>query len=236
MAAFTVSASLLILIAALLRALVEAHVEAEERATILAHEMRHRVGNVLGLVQAISRQTARGVRTVEEHQTLFGARLMALGQAQALVAKNPEFPPDLEELLDRVLEPFGKDRFTLLGPRIGVRHDLGTSLALLIHELGINAMKHGALSVPEGRVAISWTSAINQVQLEWRESDGPPVAAPSRNGFGSRLLKTTFAPEQGEVSTEFKPGGLRCVVRFPATAQRAAPNQADLRHEQAVSA
>ena len=88
--------------------------------------------------------------------------------------------------------------------------------ALLLHELGTNAMKYGALSVSDGRCAIAWIVANGRVQLEWRESGGPPVAPPGRSGFGSKLLKLAFPPETGHAAITYDPTGVRCEISFPA--------------------
>jgi two-component sensor histidine kinase len=203
-----------IFVARLLRAVAEIHAEGEERAILLAHEMKHRAANQFGVVMAISAQTARGAASVAEHQALFGARLGALSRAHQLVSGEFTQPPPLRAFLEQVVEPFGADRFDLEGPAVSVPVHLGPSCALLLHELSTNAVKYGALAAPGGRVAIRWEEHGNQVRLDWRESGGPPVVAPVRTGFGSRLLKTAFPSEYGQATMAFDPEGLRCTVYF----------------------
>lgn len=181
---------------------------------MLAHEIKHRANNLFGVVQAISAQTARNATTVAGHQAVFTERLMALARAQQLVSEHLDQPPDLQGFLLHVLEPFGADRFLIEGPTILVPLYLGTSCALLLHELGTNATKYGSLSVPDGMVEIKWTTEANRVHLEWREFNGPPVTAPVRTGFGSRLLKTAFPAEYGSASVAFMPDGVRCAINF----------------------
>jgi two-component sensor histidine kinase len=217
-AAFWLFCCLLIVAGAWLRSSIQALTESEEQATILAFEMTHRVRNVIGLVQAISRQTSRNSQTFAEYQTMFEGRLTALGRAQDLIADNPNVPTDLRTLLDRILEPFGPARFKLSGSPIGVPRQAGSTLALLFHELGTNSLKYGALSVPEGCISISWASEQQNVRLNWREINGPPVAAPSKTGFGSKLLKTAFPPGRGDATVNFEPEGVQCRVSFPAAA------------------
>lgn len=212
---FCALAGMLVVSLTLLRALVRTLVESEERALILAHEMTHRARNVLGLIQAISRQTFQSATSLPDFQNLFEARLLALGRAQDLIIENPNFPTDLRVLLDRVLEPFETDRFRIKGESAGVPHEIGATLALLIHELGTNSLKYGALSVPGGTVAISWAKKGETVALDWQEYDGPKVLPPSRNGFGSRLMQTAFAPGRGEATIAFDESGVRCRICFP---------------------
>ena len=206
----------LIAIAALVRMLVRVIAESEKRATILAEEMTHRMRNVLGLVQAISRQTLRTATNLPEFQATFEPRISALGRAHDLIADDFENPADLRELLKSVLEPFGASRLTMSGVPVGVPREISATLALVIHELGTNAAKYGALSVPAGEVTVLWARDQEGVRLDWRETNGPPVTPPSRTGFGSRLLKTAFPAHFGETSIAFEPNGVECQIRFPA--------------------
>ncbi len=207
--------SLIVIFAStLIQLVISMHREAEERAQILAHEMRHRSNNILGVVQAISSQTARNANSLAEYQNVFNARLVALARAHELVAQNPGAPPDLREFLRNVLEPFGSSAFRLSGPQTQVPSRLAPSLGLLIHELGTNGMKYGALSVGAGYIAIEWSRQGDMVALRWTEHGGPPVEPPSRTGFGSRLLRTVFPPEQGEATIAYHRDGVECLMTF----------------------
>lgn len=212
--AFILIGGLLIIVATLFRALNKSHRQQQERAMLLAQEMRHRVRNVLGLVMAISSQTARNASSIAEHQQLFSARIEALGRAQEFSAQDPGSPLELKPLLVNVVEPFGVERCRLQGPKVLVAPAICSSLALMIHELGTNAVKYGALSAPEGCVMITWTVEADRINLEWRETGGPPVQPPSRKGFGSRLIQAAFPAGQGETELLFAPEGVRCVMRF----------------------
>jgi two-component sensor histidine kinase len=215
-AVFWLGGGLLIIIAALLRALVYALIASEQQANLLAYETQHRARNVLGLVQAISRQTFRSACTPAEYQSIFEARLAALGRAQDLAVEQPQSAPNLVTLLNDILEPFGTERFSLDGPEFGVPHDLCLALALVVHELGTNALKYGALSVPDGSVTIDWVAAEpRQIRLRWRERNGPPVVVPPRAGFGSRLVQTAFPPGRGTASLAFEPDGVACTIYVP---------------------
>jgi hypothetical protein len=139
--AFSLFCGFAILMIALFRILLEAHVEGEQRAVLLAHEMKHRSSNLLGMVQAISAQTARNASSFAEYQCLFTSRLAALAQAQQLFAENPGSPPDLRQFLQSIIEPFDAARFRIVGPDVTVPPYLGTCCALLFHELATNATK-----------------------------------------------------------------------------------------------
>jgi two-component sensor histidine kinase len=209
---------LMILVSILLHALVSAM----EHANVVAREMQHRVGNLLSVVVGVSHQTARTATTVEEYKTIFEERLVALARSQQLAVANREMPRDLQTLIQQVLEPFGLDRFVIIGPKACVNCDIGSAVALLVNELGTNAVKYGALSAPGGHASLRWTIDQARVTLRWREMDGPPVTAPTRYGFGSSLLQNAFPAEQGSVTIAFKPDGVECVLVFAAMADMAA--------------
>jgi two-component sensor histidine kinase len=106
-----------------------------------------------------------------------------------------------------------KGPLVLLTPRIAV------ALAMALHELFTNAVKYGALAADGGRVALDWSctgGARPMLSIAWRETGGPPVSAPARQGFGTLLLERTLAQDlDGEVALEFKPDGLRCTIVAP---------------------
>ncbi|HTR11899.1 MAG TPA: sensor histidine kinase [Roseiarcus sp.] len=209
--AFWLLCGLLIVIVSLLRALAQTLAASEEHAHMLARESAHRTRNVLGLVQAMARQTARGAADMPSFLKLLDARLAALGRAQELLA-GPQ--ADVRAFLERVVEPFGLEKFALVGPPTAVPEEHGVSLALVVHELATNALKYGALSAPGGRVAISWETKSDVLSLVWREERGPPVTAPARQGFGSRLVASAFRPDQGKVSVAYEPAGVQCRVEL----------------------
>jgi two-component sensor histidine kinase len=211
---FTVGSLSIIVLARLLRIVVRHHAQEEERAVLLAHEMKHRVGNLFGVVQAISAETARHAASLSHYQAQFSARLMALARAQQLAAEAPGELPDLKTFLFQIVGPFGADRFVLDGPDVALPRYLGTSCALLLHELCTNAAKYGALSGAEGGVLLTWRIQEKRVVLDWREQGGPKVTPPLRSGFGSRLVETAFPAAFGKADMRFPPDGVECTVNF----------------------
>ncbi|MCB8877229.1 sensor histidine kinase [Acidisoma silvae] len=215
---YLISGLVILVICSLFKKLLEAHRAAEEQARLLTHEMRHRIRNLMGLVQAISLQTARRSKGLSDYQDQFHDRLEALGLALALDVSNDEAltPANLDMLVARVLTPFGHHNCQISGPPVPVTPRTATPLALVIHELATNAVKYGALSVPEGRVEIGWRRRGRMVHLEWREIGGPPVAPPKAQGFGTRLIGSAFRREEGQAEITYDSAGVQCIVRFSA--------------------
>jgi two-component sensor histidine kinase len=119
-------------------------------------------------------------------------------------------------LIDIATDPFETDRFAIGGPPLVLSREVAVSFALLIYELATNAVKHGSLSCPQGRVEISWLEQSGEKGcLTWKERFGPEVVKPSRAGFGSKLLQTAFAQGKGDATVEFEPDGVRCRISFP---------------------
>jgi two-component sensor histidine kinase len=216
LAAFLLYGALMVVAGVLLQRLITAHRAAEEEAQLLAREMRHRLRNVLGLVAAISQQTARRSKTFQDYQEHFQSRLDALGAALAVDLEDEKAiaPTDLDKLLTRVLHPFGHERCNLAGPPVSVGQVAATPLALTIHELATNAVKYGALSVPDGRVEITWRREDHRVMVEWREIGGPPVQPPANPGFGTRLIRSIFSPAVGKTEVIYAEAGVICRICF----------------------
>lgn len=192
---------------------------AEERQRLLNRELGHRLKNTLAMVQAIAAQTLRNASSVGEAQEALGARMVALGKAHDLLLSGEREAADLRELIARSVQILGDGRagvFRLAGPDMEVGSRAALSLALMLHELGTNAVKYGALSVAEGHVEIAWSSSDDRAsdgtfRLIWSEHGGPPVAAPDRKGFGSRLITRGLAGQiGGEVALTYPAEGVRC--------------------------
>jgi two-component sensor histidine kinase len=111
----------------------------------------------------------------------------------------------------------GVGRFTLNGPTVRLSPKTALSLSMALHELATNAVKYGALSVPDGRVDITWTQipqpGAPRLELTWTERDGPPVTPPESRGFGSRLIERGLAAElSGSADIDFRPDGVVCRI------------------------
>jgi two-component sensor histidine kinase len=186
---------------------------AEERQRLLVNELNHRVKNTLATVQSIAMQTLRGANHLKAARTALDARIISLAHAHDLLTDRHWSGADIRDVVIRAMNPFAADRIKLSGPsrEISPRHALALSLAL--HELATNAAKYGALTVPEGRVDLSWRVADALLQLSWRESGGPAVAPPARRGLGSRLLEEGLIHDLGgETRLDYAADGVRCEI------------------------
>lgn len=206
---------------------VTEQVRAEDRQKLLINELNHRVKNTLSIVQGLAMQTFRRVPESAAAQAVFDSRLIALAAAHTLLTEHEWDQAELSDVLRRSVDATAgvdADRVDIRGPTLMLQPQTAVSLAMMTHELSTNAIKYGALSVSEGRVTVSWTVADTPehrlLSLTWVESDGPPVEAPSRRGFGTRLIERGMSSElRGDVRMEFQPDGLRCTVtaRVPRT-------------------
>ncbi|MFC7473890.1 HWE histidine kinase domain-containing protein [Dankookia sp. GCM10030260] len=195
---------------------------AEERQALLSREVDHRAKNALAVVQSMLRLTRAAdmsdyIRTVE-------GRVAALARAQTLLAQRRWARTDLGTLLKGELMPFldmGQTRAALDGPEVLLPASAVQPLAMAVHELGTNAVKYGALSLAAGRVSVMWCveqelDAPLLLRLRWTEEGGPPVTdAPTRHGFGQRVLDGTVRVQLGgKVSLTWAVTGLVCEIAF----------------------
>jgi two-component sensor histidine kinase/PAS domain-containing protein len=199
---------------------------AEDHAKFLMHELSHRSKNLLAVIQSISRRTARTTTTMEEFESRFGQRLQGLAASHDVLVRNSWQGAPLADLIQQHLMPFidiQSTRVELAGPDIVVTAEATQALGLAIHELSTNAIKYGALSVPVGKVKISWAFDSESLEsrkllLKWVEQDGPRVAPPSRNGFGHLVIGEMIERSlNAKVTLEFVAPGLEWGISIPAT-------------------
>ena len=217
---------------------------AEERRSLLLREMNHRIKNVLAAVQAIANQTFKDRATPDSIRT-FGSRLAAMAAAHDLLVTEQWESADLHQTVTAALAPFGSDRrrrFVIDGPPAQISARAALSMSMALHELCTNAAKYGALSTPAGLVSVRWWLAEAEPGprfcFTWTESGGPPVAAPERAGFGTRLIETALASElSGSARLEYLRvrGDLHPRRRRHAGAERRPPRLAG-RHRRLTTA
>lgn len=191
--------------------------EAETQREMLMAESAHRMKNMLSLVQAVTAQTLRNSASLEEAGAAVNARLSALSNAHDVLMQRNWGQAEIIDVVGgatRLLSD-GEGRVAFGGQYGTLEPKAALGLALMLHELGTNAVKYGALSVPDGRVRVDWRVEQRDdgrfALLEWRESGGPPVIAPKRKGFGSRLIERGLANNLGgPVTLDYETSGLVC--------------------------
>ncbi len=193
---------------------------AEEHQRLLANELNHRVKNMLAVVQSLAMQSRRSADTIDGFIESFSGRLQALSAAHGILTEEAWKGALLADVLRGVLAAFIPDiddpRLLLGGPDIWLAPSVATNLSMAIHELATNAVKYGALSTLDGRILVHWDVVDGALALEWNESGGPPVALPSRRGFGSRLIEQGITRELGgRACIDYLQGGLVARVQLP---------------------
>lgn len=190
----------------------------EERRALLMGELAHRSKNGIAVLMAIVSQTARGAETVEGFQDQILARLQAMADSQDLVTASGGGPVNLGEVIGVAAAPFGRAHMDVDAAiaETTIRGEMAPGMGLLIHEMATNAVKYGALSTRQGRVAITLETAPDgRAAFAWREVGGPPVRLSNAPGFGTRLLQQVLRPQGGEVRFAFEPDGFQARVEFP---------------------
>lgn len=195
-----------------------------ERRGLLQDEAQHRMRNLLTVVQALASRTARQAATPEAFHLAFDDQIRALARSCDAGVAVPPQGAWLHEVLGTAVSAFGTDAGRIRvqdGAALPLSANAAAMLGLVLHELGVNAAKHGALSTAAGRVEIRWTAGagVDGPDLVWREHDGPLVRPPARRGAGTRLLEGGLARQfGGSVQLRFEPAGLECHVTLPGAA------------------
>jgi PAS domain S-box-containing protein len=186
---------------------------AAERQKLLMNELNHRVKNTLATVQAVAWQTFKNGDSAAVDS--FMGRLSILSRAHNILTGTAWHKAALAEVVNTAVEPFGASRFKIEGPDCEVHPKVAISLSMVLHELGTNAAKYGALSEHEGRVSVRWRcegkDQATILDLVWEENGGPPVEKPARRGFGTRLIERQLRLEfGGSAKLEFRKDGFVC--------------------------
>jgi PAS domain S-box-containing protein len=197
--------------------------EGEGHLRLLMRELTHRSKNLLAVIQAMARQTARHAGSTEAFLDQFSARLQALATSHDLLVQESWYGVSLFELARSQLGHYmagAGAQVTLDGPDVVLKPEAAQGLVLALHELATNAAKYGALSVPTGQVTIMWhrqsAAQGNGVELKWVEQRGPKVTRPSSRGFGSMVIEQNLKRAlDAEVELTFLPAGLQCRIVIP---------------------
>jgi two-component system CheB/CheR fusion protein len=194
---------------------------AEQHQRLLVDELNHRVKNMLTVVISLANQTMRHHRNMEDFAESFLGRVHALNNAYSLLSAEVWQAIALNDLLTEELRPFmteNRRNIILQGPGVQLQPRAALALGMAIHELTTNAVKHGALSVPDGNILIKWQVERNAddetLVLNWTETGGPMVGQKGQGGFGMTLIERGLRQDMGaEVEVSFLPAGVRATIR-----------------------
>jgi PAS domain S-box-containing protein len=191
--------------------------QAEQTQQLLVSELNHRVKNTLASVQAIAQYTLRRTKDPSEFVTAFTGRIQSLSRVHSILSSTTWQGADLRELIrDQLLRgSVDETRLTAWGPAVRLESQMALHMALMLHELGTNANKYGALSRSQGRVAITWTVEDGTLRLRWVERGGPPVRAPTSRGFGMTLIEQSAKGEGGDAHLSLEADGIIWEITLP---------------------
>ncbi|MEH3124600.1 sensor histidine kinase [Agrobacterium cavarae] len=186
-------------------------VVAREREAALHNEMIHRLKNTLAVASAIVSSTLRNASDLNEARTIVIDRINALGRAQDLLHGDAR-EVSMREMIGVALSAHidHPGRIDIHGPDLTLAAQQAIGLSLAVYELATNSVKYGALSSDKGKVFVSWNwNDARALRFVWRETGGPPVKAPVRKGFGSRLTNSIVAGYfEGTAATHFHEDGI----------------------------
>jgi PAS domain S-box-containing protein len=190
---------------------------AEDMQQLLLGELNHRVKNMLATIQAIAQQTLRHTREPEDFVASFSGRIQSLGRVHSLLTDATWRGAALKDLIrdQLVLGAVDETRFIVKGPAVNLLPQTALHLALMLHELGTNSIKYGALKRPNGTVNIDWTVEDGKLQLNWAEHGVPDIREPSARGFGLTLIERSAAGQGGAAQFTVGSDGLACAITLP---------------------
>ncbi|MGY2736309.1 two-component sensor histidine kinase/CheY-like chemotaxis protein [Sphingomonas sp. UYP23] len=194
--------------------------QASARQEVLIAELNHRVRNVLGVIRGLIRQSQPAENVVQDFVKVVDGRIHALARAHNQITDDHWGPAPMQALIDAEAAAFLADGDKIIsnGAPVLLNPQAYSTMALVPHELVTNSTKYGSLSVPEGRVTISWErDAAEDLHFTWRESDGPVVAPPTRKGFGTTIIHRSVPYDiGGTADVEYRPEGVVAWFRIPA--------------------
>ena len=188
---------------------------AESERTALVAEIDHRVRNVLAAVQSMASQSARRAGSLDGFLKAFSGRLKAMASAHELLTATRGRGASIRDLATGALSNLAPGQTRWEGPDLFLTSRAASALSLALHELAMNAVKHGALSRETGQVAVRWRRTDDGgFDLEWTESGGPLVSAAMQRGFGAVLIEDVAARElEGEVCLDPRSSGMRARIK-----------------------
>jgi two-component sensor histidine kinase len=194
--------------------------ESEAHLHLLLREITHRSKNLLAIIQAMARQTARHSGNMGDFLARFSARIQALAQSHDLLVQQGWHGASLSELIRSQLAHFldrDGSQVSIEGPPVTFKPEAAQALGLALHELATNAATHGSLSVSAGKLSIVWRyRAEGGVEIVWTESGGPLVGTRHPAGFGLLVIERNLTRAlEAAVELDFRREGLHCRIAVP---------------------
>ena len=184
---------------------------AEKLRQMLTGELSHRVKNMLATVQAIATQTLRRSTNSKEFVKSFGGRIQSMSRVHSQLSNNEWQGAALRDIVrDQIQDgPIDETRVTATGPDVRLDAQIVPQVAMMLHELGTNSIKYGALSTPAGTIAITWTVGPNALHMLWQERGGPTVQVPLKRGLGTTLIEQSAKGAGGEAHMLIDASGVK---------------------------
>lgn len=196
--------------------------KAEEQQNLLIAELDHRVKNLLARVAVVAQHSRESSCSMDQFLDVLNGRIQSMANTHALLSRGRWKGVYLADLVQRELEPcIGVREATVEGPDVLLPEEATQALAMVLHELVTNSAKYGALSTPRGRVCVQWRCGSNGssqpvLTIQWQETGGPPVRAPSRRGYGTSVICELIPYELGgTVDLYYMSDGVQCRIEFP---------------------
>lgn len=190
--------------------------KAEQRTKMLVDELNHRVKNTMTIVQSVAKQTIKTSESLDHFGVAFEDRLMALSNTHDLLTRTSWKPVWLHEIFQSEFRPYLVSQISMKGIDIEVSPKAALIIGMSVHEMTTNAAKHGALSAIDGRLSVEWSTDATDLIIHWREANGPKVSTPTRQGFGSKLIRIGLESQLGgSYSLFFPETGVVGQVRIP---------------------
>ncbi len=189
---------------------------AEEQQKMLISELNHRVKNMLAMVISLTRNTQKTTEAPGEFSEKLLSRLHGMARAYSLLSQSDWTKVSIAELVQIEAEAFGGERIKRQGPDVRLSPSQSMALSMIVHEMGTNAVKYGALSNDAGQVQVSWQVEEGCLRFHWREEGGPEVRTLEKKGFGLTLIEGQLRSQRGgEINVSFPPEGVSLEASLP---------------------
>ena len=191
----------------------------EKQQHILMRELSHRMKNQYSVILAMARLTGESSTSITDFEATFSNRLYSMSRAHDLLTQSGWEAVSLLALIDAELKPFADQRrLELRGEDVRIREFAVVNIGMALHELATNAAKHGAWSVPDGKVMLDWALSGGRFVITWQERDGESFVPSGRHGFGRTMLERIVpAALEGTGTITFEPHGLRWTLSLPTS-------------------